>query len=74
MTSGKRTTLDNGVKVWNWDSTGEQITYTNWLPDEPNNVSIRHDACIAAYSSGWDDTLCGGPKALIFEAICEAHP
>nr|CAH0099316.1 unnamed protein product [Daphnia galeata] len=73
MTSGKRTTLDNGVNLWNWNSTGEKITYTNWLPGEPNN-GIDHDACIAAHSSGWIDTRCSGPKASIFEAICEAHP
>jgi hypothetical protein len=73
MTSGKRTTLDNGVNLWNWNSTGEKITYTNWLPGEPNNV-IDLDVGIAAHQTGWDDIRCSGPTALIYEAICEAHP
>nr|CAH0099314.1 unnamed protein product [Daphnia galeata] len=73
MTSGKGTKLDNRVKVWNWNSTGEKITYTNWLPGEPNNV-FDHDVCIAAHSPGWDDIPCSGHTDLNYEAICEAHP
>ena len=73
MTSGKRTTLDNGVKVWNWNSTGEKIIYTNWLPGEPNNV-LDLDVCIAAHQTGWDDICCSGHTDLTYEAICEAHP
>jgi hypothetical protein len=37
-------------------TTGKPVTYTNWLPGEPNNAGVGQDfVAIASAEGGWDD-------------------
>ncbi|VDI69867.1 Hypothetical predicted protein [Mytilus galloprovincialis] len=55
--------------VWVWASTGKQLSYTNWYPNEPNSAGGNED-CLEIKDvnvNGWNDNNC----SLEFNFICE---
>ena len=55
---------------WTYGSTGEEITYTNWYPGQPN----QHTGCVAVDWPGFpdndkwhDDPNCGNKKQFVCE-------
>ena len=47
---------------WVWESSGVPLTFTNWLPGEPNNFKGNQDCLLirSFHSSreNWDDNYC----------------
>ncbi|XP_001647954.2 C-type lectin 37Da [Aedes aegypti] len=64
---------DEGTFVW--VATGEEVTYTNWRENEPNNEGGNEDCIQLAYIPAlnyhwsWNDNTCAG-QSLYF--ICES--
>lgn len=55
--------------VWVWASTGKQLSYTNWYPNEPNSAHGNED-CLEIKNhqfNGWNDINC----SYEFNFICE---
>ncbi|CAG2240747.1 unnamed protein product [Mytilus edulis] len=56
--------------VWVWASTGKQLSYTNWYPNEPNSAHGNED-CLEIknhkLTNGWNDINC----SYEFNFICE---
>ncbi|XP_013402508.1 perlucin-like [Lingula anatina] len=54
---------------WVWVDTNKVMTYTNWNPEEPNNIKgIEH--CLelrSDYTHKWNDAPCGKAKSFICE-------
>lgn len=46
----------NDPAIWNW-ADGEQTTYTDWGPQQPNNLGGVED-CVAMLKDGWHDVPC----------------
>ena len=56
---------------WIWSNSGVTGSYTNWLPDEPNDH--RNQDCARIWGTkgrgvtGWDDVDCGFPTGFVCE-------
>lgn len=58
--------------VFTWGSTGERLTYTNWLQKEPNNVvrNCQGENCLHLwdkYNYQWNDLQCSEKYYFICE-------
>ncbi len=51
---------------WVWSS-GEPVTYTQWLGSEPNNANNEDSACLWSGGSAWNDYNEGIPQPSIIE-------
>lgn len=52
-----------------WMSTGQDISFSNWSPGEPNNAWEREN-CIEMWNEDgwrWNDALCEDKKGFICE-------
>ncbi|KAI5629825.1 hypothetical protein C0J50_7876, partial [Silurus asotus] len=44
------------VNIWQW-SAGEEFSYTNWFPGEPNDCNGK-ESCTATFQNCWNDMDC----------------
>ncbi|EAT41960.1 AAEL006456-PA [Aedes aegypti] len=57
-----------------WQATGENVTYTNWKPGQPNNYGGKEDCVHIQYTANvdfqWNDDQCSKKKYFICEKYC----
>ncbi|XP_061185305.1 C-type lectin lectoxin-Phi1-like [Saccostrea echinata] len=57
--------------VWKWASTNANITFTNWSPDEPNNI-LDHEHCLELAGMeawSWNDNYCKNKRRFLCEIL-----
>jgi len=66
----------NSESYFEW-TTGERVSYTNWLPGHTNNFLFHEDedcVVLVPYKGGqWDDIPCGG-AGMFLQDRGETHP
>lgn len=56
--------------VWQWVADGQNVTYTNWAPQQPNSVS-QNCMTVDSTTTKWFDSHCTLHR-LAF--VCEVKP
>ena len=65
--------------VFKWSSTNETLSYTNWAPNEPNNLT-GNEQCVQMFGNvdgSWNDVECSNRYAIVCQipgAYLRQHP
>ena len=54
--------------VFKWSSTNETISYNNWAPNEPNNLT-GNEQCVSVFGNDglWNDANCSSRYTIVCE-------
>ena len=52
---------------WMWHQNGDQFTYTNWVPGQPDNIEGREDCLMYWKEIKWNDDPCNRQHSYICE-------
>ena len=64
--------------VFKWSSTNETISYNNWAPNEPNNLT-GNEQCVSVFGNDglWNDANCSSRYTIVCQipgAYLRQHP
>uniref|UniRef100_A0A1B0CL44 Putative c-type lectin n=1 Tax=Lutzomyia longipalpis TaxID=7200 RepID=A0A1B0CL44_LUTLO len=66
----------NDGTTWRWISNGEEIRYSNWVSDQPDNWNNQENCLNTRYDGQWNDLTCTQTHYFICqvnESPCKCH-